>query len=273
MHDPKTVAFEIRYPWPKYPRAVRKAQPDSFAARYRESFITVWHVDPELDGTDDSCGWFIRRRHLDQKVLSNIVREFGRDWDRTFKSDSSGITYSRGLFHPRGQPNLSVHGITLNLFFLAAREVLGGRDLAMRFMSANLCEILLFAENPSDSLDDMIRQTFGPAPRSERITELACIIHSWIARETRRWWRHPRWHIRHWEIQVHPWQDLRRWLLTRCCRCGKRFGYGESPVSSSWDSPPLRWFRGEVGLYHMDCSRPGASNAACATQPTTTDVH
>lgn len=272
MHDPKTVAFEIRYPWPKYPRAVRKAQPDSFAARYRESFITVWHVDPELDGTDDSCGWFIRSRHLDPAVLRRIEKSFEFDWDRTF-IDSMRIEHSRGLFHPRGAPHLSPLSITLNLFFIAARDVLGSYDKAVPFMDRHLFEILHFAENPSDSLLDLYTQPFGPERRAARINNLASLIYAWIERKRQPWWKHPRWHIRHWEIQVHPWQNLRRWLLTRCCRCGKRFGYGESPVSSSWDSPPLRWFRGEVGLYHMDCSRPGASNAACAAQPTTTDVH
>lgn len=36
MHDPKTVAHEIRIKnW---------------------HLVTIWHVDPETDGTDDSCG-------------------------------------------------------------------------------------------------------------------------------------------------------------------------------------------------------------------------
>lgn len=34
MHDPMTVAFEIRW-----------------------LGVTIWHVDPETDGTDNSCRW------------------------------------------------------------------------------------------------------------------------------------------------------------------------------------------------------------------------
>lgn len=37
MYDPKTVAHEIKL--------------------FGKYFITIWHVDPETDGTDDSCGW------------------------------------------------------------------------------------------------------------------------------------------------------------------------------------------------------------------------
>ena len=50
MHDPMTQAFEIRQFW----RRKNKWG-------YRPSFITIWHVDPERGGSDDSCDWFGRR--------------------------------------------------------------------------------------------------------------------------------------------------------------------------------------------------------------------
>lgn len=50
MHDPMSVAFEIRRPWPRRVNwSTRKW--------YWPALITVWHVDPETDGTDNSCGW------------------------------------------------------------------------------------------------------------------------------------------------------------------------------------------------------------------------
>lgn len=54
MHDPLTVAFTIPRPWP------RRA---NWSTRrwYWPALVTVWHVDPETDGTDDSCGWFTNR--------------------------------------------------------------------------------------------------------------------------------------------------------------------------------------------------------------------
>lgn len=47
MHDPMTVAFEIKLPF--------RSEKNKY-----KSLITIWHVDPEKDGSDDSCGWFIR---------------------------------------------------------------------------------------------------------------------------------------------------------------------------------------------------------------------
>jgi hypothetical protein len=57
MHDPMTVAFEICYPWKKYGKRGR----NKFEQNYRAPFITIWHVDPEKDGSDDSCDWHHRR--------------------------------------------------------------------------------------------------------------------------------------------------------------------------------------------------------------------
>lgn len=47
---------------------------------------------------------------------------------------------------------------------------------------------------------------------------------------SRPWYRHPRWHVHHWEIQVRPLNQLRRWLFSRCCVCGGRFRWGEAPI-------------------------------------------
>ena len=37
MHAPETVVCEIKIG--------------------KHYLVTIWHVDPETDGTDDSCGW------------------------------------------------------------------------------------------------------------------------------------------------------------------------------------------------------------------------
>ncbi|MDA8324273.1 MAG: hypothetical protein M0030_31280 [Actinomycetota bacterium] len=79
----------------------------------------------------------------------------------------------------------------------------------------------------------------------------------WRHRPVRSW----RWHVRHWRIQVHPAQHARRWLLTRCEGCGGRSRNARPVnVSLSWDQPPGRWWRGEAGLYHSECSRARLSN-------------
>jgi hypothetical protein len=60
-----------------------------------------------------------------------------------------------------------------------------------------------------------------------------------------------KWHIHHWKIQVHPLQRLRRAFLTRCEECGRK---GSPNVSHQWDLERGPWWRGERGLYHMECS-------------------
>lgn len=198
MHDPMTVAFEIRYPWKAYSKAERAARPnDSFTQDYRAPFITIWHVDPERRGDDDSCDWHNRKGELNEK--ERAVAE--ARWDME--------TIMGNAPH-----------------FPGSREYKRWKPL-------------------DKALHDLL----------------------WKPSRTHWWQVHPRWHVWHWRIHVHPWQDLRRWLLTRCCKCGQRFQFGESPVSGSWDRNSPRWFRGEEGLYHMDCSRPGASNVAQCEKP------
>jgi hypothetical protein len=51
MHDPMTVAFSIRRPWAAKRRLLG-------GDKYYPELFTIWHVDPETDGSDDSCDWF-----------------------------------------------------------------------------------------------------------------------------------------------------------------------------------------------------------------------
>jgi hypothetical protein len=82
MHDPQTVAFEIRYPWKKYGKSGR----NDFERNYRESFITIWHVDPEKDGSDDSCDWSGRKLNAKEKALAARLIDNKYDNLRTFFS-------------------------------------------------------------------------------------------------------------------------------------------------------------------------------------------
>lgn len=73
-----------------------------------------------------------------------------------------------------------------------------------------------------------------------------------------------KWHVHHWYIQVRPLQALRRRLLTRCAWCGgsdrKR---AHVNVSHSWDGSRGRWWRGEPGLFHGDCSSVASAHRLC----------
>lgn len=61
-------------------------------------------------------------------------------------------------------------------------------------------------------------------------------------------------HVHHWRLQIHPLQQWRRRLLTRCEVCGGRSKKGHVVnVRRSW-TPKAPWWRGETGLAAMACA-------------------
>lgn len=75
------------------------------------------------------------------------------------------------------------------------------------------------------------------------------------------------WHVHHWKIQVVPLQHLRRRLLTRCTWCGGHSRKGDAVnISHQWDGPRGRWWQGEKGLFHRDCSLIKTAHATCVCE-------
>lgn len=244
MHDPMTQIYSCR-------------------------FFTLWHVDPERGpGGDDSCGWFKRAHHGDKSVLEKIQKRFEEDWDRVYVTKEENHdsedgefrpeTYFCGWFCPNGAPHYSVHGIVLNLFFTAVgihfhSDGCTNWKRARTWMQANLFDILMFAENSTDSLFDVITRKFEigcgeeytPATRAERIERIAAVIYGWILRREQKWWQHPRWHIHHWRLQIPLFHRLHRRLFIRCAECGKSFAWNETPISS-WEGNRI---------WHQRCDR------------------
>lgn len=73
-----------------------------------------------------------------------------------------------------------------------------------------------------------------------------------------------RWHVWHWSLQIHPYQHLRRWALTRCEWCGGRSRKGDVVNHSlSWDRARGPWWRGERGLFHGDCTSVYTAHRTC----------
>lgn len=238
MHSPETVAFEIYLG--------RKQKKNG---RYRSPFITIWHIDPEVDGTDDSCGWFMRCRHGSEEMKEKIKSAIDFDFDRIFVSEESNTTYYTGYFSPKsGMPNFSTQGIVLNMFTTAAWTFFDhNRKKHKKWMKDNLYDILHFSENPVDSLKDDVVGTFRVGTGSEwkrdqALNNYVNIIYGWILRNNRKWYQHPKWHIWHWNIQFHPIQNLKRRYWDKCCICNKR-GF-KSSAMSDW---------GGTKRWHQEC--------------------
>lgn len=83
---------------------------------------------------------------------------------------------------------------------------------------------------------------------------------TWHSKVLRGW----RWHVWHWRAQLIPLQNFRRWALTRCTWCGGRSRKRDQVnVSHSWDGPTGRWWKGEPGLFHSDCSSVHHAHRQC----------
>lgn len=218
MHDPMTVAFDIKNPFVR--------------GDYKPSLITVWHVDPERDGSDDSCDWFGGKRGMPEGVLADIRRVFafeGRD-------DGSMSWFGCDKYSP------DLIGVGLAMFRIAANNHFGHWSKAAdKFLRNNLFDILFFIDNSCDSINSELRRADAASgrERQEILDRLAYVVYAWILRRNRPWWKHPRWHVWHWRIQFHPWQNLKRRWWDKCCRCGKRgFPPGEAAIGN-WDGDQI----------------------------------
>jgi len=118
----------------------------------------------------------------------------------------------------------------------------------------------LTALNMLESILDN-RPYYPDHPAHKRLQPLKKSVWNLTAKPHRPWWKHPRWHVHHWSIQIHPILHLKRWLFSRCAGCGGRFTYGYSPTSTQWDTCGPRWFRGERKVYHHECLPPAKTPA------------
>ncbi len=239
MYDPKTVAHEIKFG--------------------KKTIVTIWHVDPESDGTDNSCGWFQPRltsRDLD--IIQELV-----DWDLKFPFYTSQSTVLLSVLeNPKYSYMQQTVGDSLAYVAAAWQQISRHRDKRKQgqLTAGEWWAVVNLATNPDDNLRAILASSEDkPGERAARF--LMCVMRQYL-RHHRPWWRHPRWHVHHWEFQVHFVQNMKRWwLFSRCSYCGKRFSWGYSPISSAWDGGGPQWFRGENGLFHHGCGIPKRETA------------
>jgi hypothetical protein len=224
MHDNMSVAFRIGNPFKK-----------KGTCGVRPRLITIWHCDPETDGTDDSCGHFIRARHIPVDIMEAVKRDFEFNFNHHY------------WFTPNGELQRSVIGTVLEMYRTAAWTIFmqqnGGkpdRDRHIKFMMKHLYEIIYFSENAVDSLHSILTNKYGAESPEVKCERLHKIIATDIYRMDRKWWQQPKWHVHHWKIQFHPYQDLKRRYWDKCCVCGKR-GFKGSAMSN-WSGSKL-WHR------------------------------
>lgn len=227
MHDPLSVAHEIKWPFPRKEQFSLSKE----GCKYRKTIITIWHKDPETDGTDDSCGWFLRPRHVNQDKLEEIKKEFEFNFKHNY------------WFDKEGKQIFSTGGTLIQMYSAAAWIHFDrNRKKHRKFMRKYLFDILNFAENPVDCGGDAVTNKWNEENFESRVGGLASMVYTDICRKLRPWYKHPKWHIHHWRIQFHPWQQLVRRYWTKCSICGKR-GFKVSAISD--------W--GGKNIWHSTC--------------------
>lgn len=194
MHDNTSVAFEINLPFLK----------NAFGMYI--PILTICHIDPEKDGTDDSCGSFIRARHIDRKMLDEVKKDFNFHFKGWFYEDFDIL-----------QPKMNTVSLLYHMY-RASAWIYFNRDSRKlyRFFRKNLHEIIFMAGNPYDSFHEIIENKYdfkGDQFKNE-ILNLSSSITCHIANLSRPWYKHPRWHIHHWRLQFH-FKDCFRLLIKR----------------------------------------------------------
>lgn len=284
MHDPMTVAHEIKYPWYRHrPWPKRLDHLDTVDAwermnerersrcdkgwrdGYREAMVTVWHVDPEKGGSDDSCNRLygmtrMRRERLKSLAWSEarnpyFLRCNAKEWDGT-----------------RNEAECLYRGLLLAV----ARCI----DVPMTFDEA-AAEAARTIHHP-DCVDPAGVFCFVPGYhtnfatdsreyREEHFYGRVYGIARWILRDRRSRWRHPRWHLHHWRIQVHPIQGWWHRNFAKCDECGRRMGRG-TRIGTCWDTPHVAWWkrlfmRKPWYVRHEGCGKAEAAPAEVMSEP------
>ncbi len=287
MHDPQILAFDVKYPWYRYrpwPKRYRHSGDRKFTWRrmtdeekqgrnsfweegYRDTFIQIWHVDPEKDGSDDSCGWSWPKLTKRQKErLKNsawteghnphFLRELGKSWTGTV-ADAESLY--RGL-----------------VAFVV-------RILRLKFTYDEICRYACEAIHVSVDVGK-IGDTYCFLPgwhtnfendskehREDHFYGILCSVARGLLDMKRPWWKHPKWHFWHWKIQCVPLMSFKRWAFSRCCKCGKGFSWGYAPTTNSWYGTGPRWFRSERDVFHSDCNHP-TDSCLSASEPSTSNA-
>ncbi len=257
MHDPSTVAFDIKSPF-------RGAPSKMWPSGYRKTLVTIWHEDPlnfkDKCGCrdDDSCGWF---RPPYSKAEGERVKRLSLEQYRQIFNRQ--VAEAEGASYVNVCTNLDCHAAVywswraLRQAFKPRGRWQYGRDLSLKELTA----IYDLATCP---IDNMIF-THSRIKDAESFQQFFFCIYGAFRRFHRPWYRHPRWHVHHWRLQIHAWQTFRRWAFSRCAGCGQRFTWGYSPTGFCWDKPRPKWFCSEVDAYHSECANAHLVSARGAT--------
>lgn len=221
MHDPKTVSFEI------YLGSKRKSN-----GNYKSPLITIWHNDPEIGGSDDSCGWcFPKITKEENEYLDKVVKDQYPQMLSKYVALSEGKSYADICY------NQDTYGIIYWMWRIFNKKF--NSTLWQYGESLSAKELNYIYELATNPVDNFQHHKYN---KQEVFREMIYLIYRCWKRFNRKWYQHPKWHIHHWSIQFHPLQNLKRRYWDKCCKCGKR-GFKSSAIGD-WNG---------TKLWHQEC--------------------
>lgn len=219
MHDPMCVAFEIRSPFKD-------------KNGYRPSIITIWHVDPETDGTDDSCGYSRpKSTDADREYIKEVAKDqysqlFARKEALREEKDYAYICYNQD---------------TYGTIYWLWRHFAKGKvrwQYGKHLSNQEMQYVYQLATNPVDNFQSYKNNDL------QEFEQFVWLVYRAYKSYNRPWYKHPKWHINHWKIVFHPFQNLKRRYWDKCCICGKR-GF-KTTAYSDWNG---------TKMWHQECDQ------------------
>jgi hypothetical protein len=233
MYDPMTVAHEIKYPWKN-------------KHGHRSSFIIIWHVYPEkrTRGTrrDDSCGWFSPPyTEAEEQIIKKLAK------DQYSELFAKKVAYEQDKSYAYICHNQDCYG-AIYWLWRAMKNIFNKKapwQYGVPMSNKEVQYVYQLAFNPVDNFQHHMKGIMEPGETGMKHFEgFVMLLFRAFRSYYRPWYKHPRWHIRHWKIQFRPWQNLKRRYWDKCCVCGKR-GFKSSAIGD-WDG---------TRIWHQECDK------------------
>lgn len=244
-YHPETLAFSF----PPYPRGNRLGESRGITGLlYRlKPYIgfDIWHIDPERpregQRTDDSCGWFDRTPGPYAEAVKEILCDTTLMHDIKLALDRRRhmpMPYYEGISEPRtdadravGYPRLT-QADCLALVLMIATQLERTRWWRKRYPAAWWRRPLIRLRDVASEAFDLALNPIDNLSSVEEPDRMVRLIAGALHRRFRPWWRHPRWHVHHWQVSIDAWRTLKRFASGMSAGTAEtQSGSGRQPAS------------------------------------------